>query len=173
MPPMEFETILYAVDRPLPTITKNRPDAARVNPYDEEGVALDPHYGEGTTFYVQALATLPSVRNQKDVDRHLLELMRARAAAKGFEHISMLIEDMLSDLGCTVIGSSSRCGRRSTSPVRRSTTFATGTSTLPSTTSRCTLARRNACSSGVGLASRVRACCVGGIDFQTAGSARA
>jgi 4-aminobutyrate aminotransferase-like enzyme len=61
--------------------------------YDEEGVSLDPFAGEGSAFYLQAMATLPSVRNQHEVERHLLELVRARALALGFEHLSTLIED--------------------------------------------------------------------------------
>ena len=61
--------------------------------YDEEGVSLDPFGGDGSTFYLQAMATLPSVRNQHEVERHLLELLRARAVAQGFEHLSALIED--------------------------------------------------------------------------------
>ena len=32
--------------------------------HDEEGVASDPHFGENNTFYLQALATLPTVRPQ-------------------------------------------------------------------------------------------------------------
>ena len=36
--------------------------------YDEEGVALDPRFGEGVTFYLQAMATLPSVRNVREVE---------------------------------------------------------------------------------------------------------
>jgi 4-aminobutyrate aminotransferase-like enzyme len=61
--------------------------------YDEEGVALDPCYGEGNTFYLQAMATLPSVKNQHEVQRHLLELLRERAVTQGFEHLSTLIEE--------------------------------------------------------------------------------
>ena len=61
--------------------------------YDEEGVSLDPFHGDGSTFYLQAMATLPSVRNQHEVERHLLELVRAKAVAQGFEHLSTLIED--------------------------------------------------------------------------------
>jgi L-lysine 6-transaminase len=60
--------------------------------YDEEGVSLDPCHGEGSTFYLQAMATLPSVKNQHEVENHLLNLVRERAAAQGFEHLSMLIE---------------------------------------------------------------------------------
>jgi hypothetical protein len=61
--------------------------------YDEEGVHLDPTYGEGTTFYLQAMAILPSVKNQREVERHLLDLMRERALVQGFDHLSTLIED--------------------------------------------------------------------------------
>ena len=32
--------------------------------HDEEGVSSDPHLGENNTFYLQAMATLPSVQNQ-------------------------------------------------------------------------------------------------------------
>jgi 4-aminobutyrate aminotransferase-like enzyme len=74
------KVIAYAVGSPLEN-------------YDEEGVSLDPFYGDGSTFYLQAMATLPSVKNRREVERHLLELMRDRAAAQGFEHLSTLIED--------------------------------------------------------------------------------
>ena len=40
-----------------------------------------------------AMATLPSVKNQREVERHLLELVRARAVAEGFDHLATLIED--------------------------------------------------------------------------------
>jgi 4-aminobutyrate aminotransferase-like enzyme len=74
------KVIAYAIGSPLEN-------------YDEEGVSLDPLYGDGTTFYLQAMATLPSVKNQREVERHLLELVRERAAAQGFEHLSTLIEE--------------------------------------------------------------------------------
>lgn len=61
--------------------------------HDEEGVSLDPHFGDGSTFYLQAMATLPAVRNQREVEHHLLEVVRERAVAQGFEHLSTLIED--------------------------------------------------------------------------------
>jgi 4-aminobutyrate aminotransferase-like enzyme len=61
--------------------------------YDEEGVSLDPHYGEGTTFYLQAMAVLPSVKNVPEVERRLLDHVRARALALGFEHLAALIEE--------------------------------------------------------------------------------
>ena len=63
--------------------------------HDEEGVASDPHFGENNTFYLQALATLPTVQNSVDVENRLLDVVRERAAAAGFEFFSMLVEDWL------------------------------------------------------------------------------
>jgi hypothetical protein len=74
------KVIAYAVGSPLEN-------------YDEEGVSLDPLYGEGSTFYLQAMATLPSVKNQREVEHHLFELVRERATAQGFDHLSTLIEE--------------------------------------------------------------------------------
>jgi hypothetical protein len=74
------KVIAYAVGSPLEN-------------YDEEGVSLDPTYGEGATFYLQAMATLPSVKNHHQLERHLLELVRERAAGQGFEYLSALIEE--------------------------------------------------------------------------------
>ena len=67
--------------------------------HDEEGVASDPHFGENNTFYLHAMATLPSVQNSVELENHLLELLRARAIAAGFEFLSTLIEDRLRDTG--------------------------------------------------------------------------
>jgi 4-aminobutyrate aminotransferase-like enzyme len=61
--------------------------------YDEEGVSSDPHYGEGNTFYLQAMATLPSVQNQIEIESVLLECVRERAAKAGFEYLSALVEE--------------------------------------------------------------------------------
>jgi 4-aminobutyrate aminotransferase-like enzyme len=61
--------------------------------HDEQGVRDDPHHGEGATFYLQATASLPSIRNVTEVEARLLELVLARVAAGGFEHISTLIEE--------------------------------------------------------------------------------
>lgn len=63
--------------------------------HDEVGVASDPRFGEGTTFYLHAMATLPSVLNQSEIEGTLLEAMRKRAAAAGFEHLSTLIEERI------------------------------------------------------------------------------
>ena len=42
--------------------------------HDEEGVGSDPRFGENNTFYLQAMATLPSVQNQVEIENKLLEL---------------------------------------------------------------------------------------------------
>jgi 4-aminobutyrate aminotransferase-like enzyme len=61
--------------------------------HDEEGVADDPHLGERSTFYLQAMATSPSVRNRGEIEGYLLDRLRERVAARGFEYVSTLIED--------------------------------------------------------------------------------
>jgi L-lysine 6-transaminase len=61
--------------------------------HDEEGVGADPHYGDNNTFFLQALATQPAVRNSADLENHLLESIRDAAVAEGFVFLSTLIED--------------------------------------------------------------------------------
>jgi hypothetical protein len=67
--------------------------------HDEEGVALDPRFGENNTFYLQAMATLPSVQNSVALENHLLDALRERAIAVGFEFVSTLIEERLRETG--------------------------------------------------------------------------
>jgi 4-aminobutyrate aminotransferase-like enzyme len=67
--------------------------------YDEEGVASDPRYGENNTFYLMAMAMLPTVENAADLENHLLDALRDRAMTAGFEFISTLIEERLLDTG--------------------------------------------------------------------------
>ena len=67
--------------------------------HDEEGIGLDPRVGENNTFYLQAMATLPTVQNAVELENHLLESLRERATAAGFEFLSALIEDRLRDTG--------------------------------------------------------------------------
>ena len=67
--------------------------------HDEEGVSSDPHLGDNNTFFLQAMATLPAVRNASDVENHLLESLRERAIAAGFEFLSTLIEDRVRETG--------------------------------------------------------------------------
>src|SRR5436309_4988915 len=59
--------------------------------HDEEGVASDPRFGENNTFYLHALATLPTVKNSVELEHYLLESLRTRAIAAGFEFLSTLI----------------------------------------------------------------------------------
>jgi hypothetical protein len=61
--------------------------------HDEEGVGADPHYGDNNTFFLQALATQPAVRNTVELEHRLLESIRERAVADGFAFLSTLIED--------------------------------------------------------------------------------
>src|SRR4029077_2247097 len=42
--------------------------------HDEEGVSADPHHGENNVFYLQAMATLPSVQNHVEIENPLLEI---------------------------------------------------------------------------------------------------
>ena len=67
--------------------------------HDEEGVASDPRFGDNNTFYLQAVATLPSVQNHAELENRLFDALRERALAAGFEFISTLIEDRLRETG--------------------------------------------------------------------------
>jgi len=67
--------------------------------HDEEGICLDPRFGENNTFYLQAMAILPTVQNVVELENHLLESLRERATAAGFEFLSTLIEERLRDTG--------------------------------------------------------------------------
>jgi hypothetical protein len=67
--------------------------------HDEEGVSSDPHFGENNTFYLQAMATLPTVQNGVEIENRVLEALRERALAAGFEFMSTLIEDRLLETG--------------------------------------------------------------------------
>jgi 4-aminobutyrate aminotransferase-like enzyme len=67
--------------------------------HDEEGVSADPHLGENDTFYLHALATLPSIKNQVEVENLLLTRIRDRALAGSFSHLSTLIEERVHRTG--------------------------------------------------------------------------
>jgi L-lysine 6-transaminase len=67
--------------------------------HDEEGVTSDPRFGENNTFYLQAMATLPSVQNGAEIESDLLDALRDRVTAAGFEYLSTLIEDRVRDTG--------------------------------------------------------------------------
>ncbi|HEY7286157.1 MAG TPA: aminotransferase class III-fold pyridoxal phosphate-dependent enzyme [Vicinamibacterales bacterium] len=61
--------------------------------HDEEGSASDPHAGENNTFYLQALATVPTVQNQAELENALLDAARDRAIGARFEYLSTLIDE--------------------------------------------------------------------------------
>lgn len=67
--------------------------------HDEEGVSSDPRFGENDTFYLQAIATLPSVQNDVEITNLLLDTIRGRAAAAGFAYVSTLIEERTREVG--------------------------------------------------------------------------
>ncbi len=67
--------------------------------HDDEGVSADPRFGENNTFYLQAMATSPTVQNSVDLENYLLDSLRERAIAAGFDFLSTLIEDRLRETG--------------------------------------------------------------------------
>jgi hypothetical protein len=67
--------------------------------HDEEGVASDPCFGDNNTFYLHATAARPSMRNYLDVENRLLDIIRIRVLAAGFEYISALIEERVHQTG--------------------------------------------------------------------------
>ena len=78
--------IAYAVGSPLEN-------------YDEEGVHDDPHFGEHQTYYLLAMAVHPSVENATEIEHHLLELLRARVIAQGYQRLSALVEERFKTSG--------------------------------------------------------------------------
>jgi hypothetical protein len=67
--------------------------------HDEEGVSSDPRFGETNTFYLQATATLPTVQNDVELENYVLDALRERALAAGFEFPSTLIEERVRETG--------------------------------------------------------------------------
>jgi len=67
--------------------------------HNEEGVSSDPHAGDNNTFFLQAMATLPTVQNATALENMLLDALRERATADGFEFLSSLIEQRLLSTG--------------------------------------------------------------------------
>jgi len=63
--------------------------------HDEEGVHADPHFGEHNTFYLQAMATSPTVQNDTELENYMLDSLRTRAIDAGFAFLSALIEERL------------------------------------------------------------------------------
>ena len=67
--------------------------------HDEEGVSSDPRFGENDAFYLQALAILPSVQNEVELEQHLLDALRDRLVAAGYLFLSTLIEERTLETG--------------------------------------------------------------------------
>ncbi|MEI7892552.1 MAG: aminotransferase class III-fold pyridoxal phosphate-dependent enzyme [Myxococcales bacterium] len=67
--------------------------------FDEEGVRDDGHHGEGVTYYLQALALLPSVRNARELQTALLNELRKRVEGAGYERFAALIERRVVETG--------------------------------------------------------------------------
>jgi 4-aminobutyrate aminotransferase-like enzyme len=67
--------------------------------HDEEGVSSDPRLGENNTFYLQATATLPTMQNDVELENYVLDALRERALAAGFEFLSTLIEERVRETG--------------------------------------------------------------------------
>ena len=67
--------------------------------HNEEGVSADPHLGDNNTFFLEAMATLPSVQNAAALENLLLDAVRERASGAGFEQLSTLIEARLLETG--------------------------------------------------------------------------
>ncbi len=60
--------------------------------HDEEGVHEDPGFGQENTFYLHAMAVLPSALNRSELEDFLVRGIHERAGKSGFQFISTLIE---------------------------------------------------------------------------------
>jgi ribosomal protein S18 acetylase RimI-like enzyme len=67
--------------------------------HDEVGVRDDPRHGEHDTFYLQAMAVSPQLRNQVEIEAMVLDALRVRVQRLGFAAISSLIEARLLEVG--------------------------------------------------------------------------
>ena len=67
--------------------------------HDEEGVSSDPQFGDNNTFFLQAMATQPAVRNASELEFRLLESIRERAIEAGFVFLSTMIEERMRETG--------------------------------------------------------------------------
>jgi hypothetical protein len=65
-------------------------------------------------FYLQAIATSPTVQNDVELENYLLESLRERAIAAGFEFLSTLIEDRLRHTGSAWLGARRFCNGTTT-----------------------------------------------------------
>jgi 4-aminobutyrate aminotransferase-like enzyme len=67
--------------------------------HDEVGVRDDPRHGEHDTFYLQAMAVSPQMRNQAEIEAMVLDALRSRVERLGYAAISSLIEARLREAG--------------------------------------------------------------------------
>jgi hypothetical protein len=67
--------------------------------HNDEGTAADPHSGDNNTFFLQAMATLPTIQNDVEIENLLLEALCQRVVAAGFAFFSTLIEARLRETG--------------------------------------------------------------------------
>jgi 4-aminobutyrate aminotransferase/(S)-3-amino-2-methylpropionate transaminase len=67
--------------------------------HDEVGVRDDPRHGEHDTFYLQAMAVSPRVRNRPEIETVVLDALRARVKELGYARISSLIEARMQETG--------------------------------------------------------------------------
>ncbi len=67
--------------------------------YGEEGVHDDPYFGEHQAYYLQAMAVHPSVQNAVEIEHHLLDLVRTRVIAQGYQCLSALVEERVHQNG--------------------------------------------------------------------------
>jgi 4-aminobutyrate aminotransferase-like enzyme len=67
--------------------------------HDEHGVRDDPRHGDHDTFYLQAMAVSPLLRNQTEIEGMVLDCIRDRVQRAGFAAVSMLIESRQRETG--------------------------------------------------------------------------
>jgi 4-aminobutyrate aminotransferase-like enzyme len=67
--------------------------------HDEVMVRDDPRYGDNDTFFLQAMAVSPLLKNQAEVEGMILDALRARVEWLGFAAISTLIEAHVIETG--------------------------------------------------------------------------
>jgi hypothetical protein len=72
--------VAYAVGSPLEN-------------YGEEGVHDDPYFGEHQAYYLHAMAVHPSVQNAGEIEQYMLELVRTRTLAQGYQRFATLVEE--------------------------------------------------------------------------------
>jgi 4-aminobutyrate aminotransferase-like enzyme len=99
--------------------------------HNEEGVASDPHFGDNNTFFLQAMATSPTVQNDAALENLLLEAVSKSASEHGYLFLSTLIEERLLTTGPAWIASGTVL-QRIDNYLRSGITFVYVQATLPS-----------------------------------------